>query len=107
MSEKWIEITEEPETAIKINHRNLSWITCNNDQCGIHRSFKKTFNGIRFFFGGGETKYVKQILPNKNTSHGGNDDQYWEVKSPSINHTGHGKYDIDIIREPNQKIFGR
>ena len=25
MSEKWIEMTEEPETTIKINHENLSW----------------------------------------------------------------------------------
>ena len=52
-----------------------------------------------------KTKYIKQILPNKNTSHGGNDDQYWEIKNPSIIHTGRGKYDIDIICKPNQKIF--
>ena len=41
MSEKWIEMTEEPETAIKINHENLSWTACSNDQCGLHRSFKE------------------------------------------------------------------
>ena len=41
MSGKWIEMTEEPETATKNNHENLSWTTCSNDQCGIHRSFKK------------------------------------------------------------------
>ena len=43
MSEKWIEMTEEPETATKINHENLSWTTCNDDQYGIHRLFKKNF----------------------------------------------------------------
>ena len=41
MSEKWIEMTEEPETVTKINHENLSWTTCSDDQCKIHRSFKK------------------------------------------------------------------
>ena len=41
MSEKWIEMIEETETTIKINHENLSWTTCSNDQCGIHRSFLK------------------------------------------------------------------
>ena len=47
MSEKWIEMTEEPETATKINHGNLSWTACSDDQCKIHRSFQKTLNGIR------------------------------------------------------------
>ena len=42
MSQKWIEMTEEPETATKINHENLSWTTCNDDQCKIYRLFKKT-----------------------------------------------------------------
>ena len=32
---------EEPETIIKINHENLLWTTCSNDQYGIHRSFKE------------------------------------------------------------------
>ena len=41
MSEKWIEMTEEPETVTKINHENLSWTTCSDDQCWIHKSFKK------------------------------------------------------------------
>ena len=41
MSEKWIEITEEPETGTRINHENLSWTTCIDDQCKIYRSFKK------------------------------------------------------------------
>ena len=41
MSEKWIEMTEEPETVTKINHEILSWTTCSDDQCGIHRSFKE------------------------------------------------------------------
>ena len=41
MSEKWIEMTEEPETTTKINHENLSWTACSDDQCKIHRSFKK------------------------------------------------------------------
>ena len=52
-----------------------------------------------------KTKYFKQILPNGNTGHSGNDNQNWEIKNPSIDHTKHGKYDIDIIRKPNQKIF--
>ena len=56
---------------------------------------------------GEKTMYFKQILPNGNTSHGGNDDQYWEIINPNINHTRHGKYDVDIIRKPNQKIFGQ
>ena len=34
-------MTEEPETATKIDHKNLSWTTCSDDQCWIHRSFKK------------------------------------------------------------------
>ena len=54
---------------------------------------------------GEKAKYIKQILPNKNTNHGGNDDQYWEIRNPSINHTGYGKYDVDIIHEPNQKYL--
>ena len=77
MSEKWIEMIEEPETTTGINHENLSWTTCSNDQCGIHRSFKNTLNGIQKNNNiWEETKYVKQILPNENTSHRGNDDQY-------------------------------
>ena len=47
MSEKWIEMTEESETVTKINHENLSWTTCSDDQCKIHRSFNKTLNGIQ------------------------------------------------------------
>ena len=47
MSEEWIEMTEEPETITGINHENLSWTACSNDQCGIHRSFKKTLNDIQ------------------------------------------------------------
>ena len=31
MSEKWIQMIGEPETAIKINHENLSWTTCNDN----------------------------------------------------------------------------
>ena len=34
-------MTEEPETATKINHENLSWTACSDDQCWIHKSFKK------------------------------------------------------------------
>ena len=41
MSEKWIEMIEEPETTTKIDHENLSWTACSDDQCWIHRSFKK------------------------------------------------------------------
>ena len=41
VSEKWIEMIENPETATKINHENLSWTTCSDDQCKIHRLFKK------------------------------------------------------------------
>ena len=54
-----------------------------------------------------KAKYFKQTLPNGNTGHGGNDNQYWENKNPNINHTKHGKHDVDIIRKPNQKIFGQ
>ena len=35
------------------------------------------------------------------------DDQNWEIRNISIDHTKHGKYNIDIIRKPNQKIFGQ
>ena len=41
MSENWIEMTENPETTTKINHKNLSWTTCSDDHCKIHRSFKE------------------------------------------------------------------
>ena len=41
MSEEWIEMTEEPETATRINYENLTWTACSDDQCKIHRSFKK------------------------------------------------------------------
>ena len=41
MSEKWIEMIEKPETATKIDHENLSWTACSDDQCWIHKSFKK------------------------------------------------------------------
>ena len=54
-----------------------------------------------------KAKYIKQILPNKNTSHGGNDDQNWEIRNTNIDHIKHGKYNIDIIRKPYQKIFGQ
>ena len=54
-----------------------------------------------------KAKYIKQILPDKNTSHNGNNDQNREIKNTSIDHTKHGKYNIDIIRKPNQKIFGQ
>ena len=76
MSEKWIEMTEKPETAIKVNHENLSWTTCSDDRCGLQRSFKKKLNGIqkkeKYLE---KAKYIKQILPNKNTSHSGNNNQ--------------------------------
>ena len=55
----------------------------------------------------GGNQICQQILPNKNTNHGGNDDQNWEIRNLSIDHTGHGKYDIDIISKPNQKIIGQ
>ena len=41
MSEKWFEMTEEPETITEINYENLSWTIYSDDQCGIHRSIKK------------------------------------------------------------------
>ena len=41
MSEEWIEMTEKPETVTKINHENLSWTACSNDECRIHKSFKE------------------------------------------------------------------
>ena len=74
MSEKWIEMTEKPETVTKINYENLSWTICNDDQCGIHRSFKINVKWYPKKIIWEKTKYIKQILPNKNTSHGGNDD---------------------------------
>ena len=107
MSEKWIEMTEEPETATKINHENLSWTTCSDDQCGIHRSFKENVKWYPKKNIWEKAKYIKQILPDKNTSHGGNDDQNWEIRNTSIDHTKHGKHNVDIIRKPNQKIFGQ
>ena len=75
MSEKWIEMTEKPETTAGINHENLSWTTCSNDQCGIHRSFKKNVKWYPKKIKNWEkAKYFKQILPNGNTGHSGNDD---------------------------------
>ena len=41
VSEKWIEMIEEPETTTKINHENLLWTICSDDQCWVHRSFKE------------------------------------------------------------------
>ena len=39
---------EKPETATGINHKNLSWTACSDDQCWIHRLFKKkTLNSIQ------------------------------------------------------------
>ena len=38
MSEKWIEMTEEPETVTKTNHENLSRTICSDDHCEIHQS---------------------------------------------------------------------
>ena len=107
MSEKSIEMTEEPETATGINHENLSWTTCSDDQCRIHRSFKKTLNGIqrRRKYWGKKTMYFKQTLSNGNTGHGGNNNQNWEIRNPSIDHTKYRKYDVNIIRKPNQFFF--
>ena len=79
VSQKCIKMTEVPGTTTKINHENLSWTTCNDDKCGIHRSFKKKLNGIQKKKNWGKAKYVKQILPDKNTNHGGNDNQNWEI----------------------------
>ena len=108
MSEEWIEMIEDPETARKINYENLSLTLYNVDQCRIYRSFKKTLNGIQKKKDIWEkAKHLKQTLFNGNTSHGGNDDQNWEIRNPNIDHTKHEKYDIDIIRKPNQKIFGQ
>ena len=53
-----------------------------------------------------KAKHIKQTLFNKNTSHGGNDDQNWEIWNTSIDHRKHGKHNIDIIRKPNHKVFG-
>ena len=46
MSAKWIEMIEKPETTTKLNHENLSWTTCNDDQCGIYRLFK---NNVKWY----------------------------------------------------------
>ena len=53
-----------------------------------------------------KTKYIMQILPDENTGHGGNGNQNWEFKILWIDYTKHGKHNVDIIREPYQKIFG-
>ena len=75
VSEKWIEMIEEPETATKIDHENLSWTACSDDQCWIHRSFKKNVKWYPKKKDIGEkTKYFKQILFNGNAGHNGNDD---------------------------------
>ena len=107
MSEKWIEIIEEPETITKINHEILSWTTCSDDQCGIYRLFKKN---VKWYPKKGKdiwekAKYIKQILSNKNTGYGVNDNQDWEIRNTSVDYTKHGKHDIDIIRKPNQKYL--
>ena len=44
---------------------------------------------------------------NKNTNHGGNNNQNREIRNTSFDYTKHGKYYIDIIPKPNQKIFGQ
>ena len=74
---------------------------------GYTDHLKRMLNGIQKKDIGEKAKYVKQILPDKNTSHNGHDDQNWEIRNTSIDHTKHGKYDVDIIRKPNQKIFGQ
>ena len=75
VSEKWIEMTEKPETVTGINHENLSWTACRDDQCWIHRSFKEN---VKWYpkkkNTGEEAKYFKQTLPNGNAGHNGNDD---------------------------------
>ena len=40
-----------------------------------------------------------------NTSHGGNDNQGREIKNIWIDYTKHGKYNMNIIRGPIQKIY--
>ena len=107
-SEKWIEIIEEPETIIKINHENLSWTACSNDQCKIHRSLKENviwYPKKRKILGK-KPNISNKFYPTKTTSHSCNDDQNREIKNTSIDHTRYGKHDVDIIRKPNQKIFG-
>ena len=44
----------------------------------------------------GKTKYFKQILSNKDTNHNGNDDQNREIRNTRIDHTKHGKLDVDV-----------
>ena len=67
ISEKWIKIIEEPETIIKINHENLLWIACSNDQCKIQGSFKKYVKWYpkKIKNIGKKAKYIKQILSDK------------------------------------------
>ena len=50
-------------------------------------------------------KYIKQILPNGNTSHGGDDDQNLEIGNTSVDHTKLGKYNIDIIASRIKKYL--
>ena len=52
-----------------------------------------------------KAKYIMQILFTENTSHNGNGNQNRQVKNTRIDYTKYGKHNVDIIREPNQKIF--
>ena len=54
---------------------------------------------------GNKTNNIIQILPNKNTGHGGNDNQNRENKNTRIDCTKHGQYNIDNFYTSNQKIY--
>ena len=75
MSKKCIGMTEKPETATKINHKNLSWTTCSDDQYGIYRLFKNNVKWYPKKIVGKKAKNIMQILPNENNGYGGNGNQ--------------------------------
>ena len=55
----------------------------------------------------GKNQIFQTKFFNENIYHGDNDNQDREIKIFWINYTKYGKYNIDIIRKPNQKIFGQ
>ena len=54
-----------------------------------------------------KSQIYQTIKSNGNINHDGNNDQNWEIRNTSVDHTKHGKYNINIIRKPHQKIYGQ
>ena len=55
----------------------------------------------------GKTKIYQTDFIQRKTGIYGNDNQDWEIKNTRIDYKKHDKYNIDIIRKPNEKIFGQ